>query len=64
MKKFLIAVAVAAAVLAPAGYFGKQYLDENYVLLNAQEVAELDMYIRLVANQAFEVGKAVCNKTL
>jgi hypothetical protein len=61
MKKLIAAVA-ATAVLAASGYFGKQHFDENYVLLNAEEMNQIANAFVMSRQQAFEHGLSQCNK--
>jgi hypothetical protein len=67
-KKLLVGLLSALLVLAPTGYFGKKYFDENYVLLNSQQVGELMMAIQADMMKSyqfgFQEGKTACENTL
>lgn len=62
VKRLVAAFSIAAA-LAGSGYFGKQYFDEHYLLLNEEDMAALQMNVQLFAAQAYAAGKQACNKT-
>lgn len=66
MKKSSLAalVLVVASALGAGGYFGKQYFDENYVLLNQEEIMEINMAVQAYAQSAFAAGKDSCRKML
>ena len=64
MKKTLLGLLLVAVLAVPTGYFGKQYFENHYVLLNEQDMAELTMAISMTNQMAYEVGRMSCNKTL
>lgn len=65
MKKKIVAALVAgAALLGAGGYFGKKHFDENYVLLNAEEVAELEIFMAMQMQRAYQIGVQECDKNI
>jgi hypothetical protein len=52
------------AVLTASAYFGKQYFDEHYLLLNDQDVAALELTFKQAQLAAYRIGTQACNKTL
>ena len=67
-KKLLVGLLSALLVLAPTGYFGKKYFDENYVLLNLEEQVLLGEQVSHLMGMAYAQGRAdgdmICKKSI
>lgn len=61
--KIAAGVLALASLLGAGGYFGKQYFDAHYVLLNEEEVQQVALMFALSQDQAYQMGKLACNKT-
>jgi hypothetical protein len=65
LKNYLLAGLFAlSTALAAGGYFGKQYFDEHYVLLNEEEVAQVQVQIMMALQGAYASCKDACKKTI
>lgn len=64
MFKTIVLSALAIIVLAGASLFSYGYFKSHYVLLNEQDLMMLNLQVQAWQEEAYQVGKQACNKTL
>lgn len=63
MKKYVLGLLVALAV-ATGGYFGKQYFDANFVILNLEEQEGIAFAFQMAQMSAYMKGAETCKNSL